>query len=60
MDDLRTIVPKNVFLSIKWEPIVPSSEFQAERTGPQWMIREILFLKMSSFLSGARTEQLVI
>ena len=33
MDDSRTIFPKNVFLSIKWEPIVPSSEFRAENTG---------------------------
>ena len=31
MDDLRTIVAKNVFLSITWEPIVPSSEFRAEQ-----------------------------
>ena len=35
MYDSRTIiVPKNVFLSIKWEPIVPSSEFRAEQIGP--------------------------
>ena len=31
MDDLRTIVAKNVFLLITWEPIVPSSEFRAEQ-----------------------------
>ena len=30
MDDLRPIVPENVFLCITWEPIVPSSEFRAE------------------------------
>ena len=34
MHDSRTIVPKNVFLSIKWEPIAPSSEFRAEQIGP--------------------------
>ena len=34
MHDSRTIVPKNVFLSIKWEPIVPSSESRAEQIGP--------------------------
>ena len=31
MDDLRTIVARNVFLLITWEPIVPSSEFRAEQ-----------------------------
>ena len=35
MDDLRNIVPKNVFLLITWEPIVPSSESRAEQIGPQ-------------------------
>ena len=34
MDDSRTIVPKNVFLLITWEPIVPSSESRAEQIGP--------------------------
>ena len=38
IDDLRTIVPKNVFLSIASEPIVPSSESRAEQIEPQWMI----------------------
>ena len=70
MDDMRTIVPKNVFLLITWErvflqksgtkwsfsikvePIVPSSELRAEQIGPQCMIRELLFLKMCSFLSN--------
>ena len=31
MYDSRTIVPKNLFLLITWEPIVPSSEFRAEQ-----------------------------
>ena len=52
MDDLRTIAAKNVFLLITWEPIVPSSELRAEQIGPQCMIRELLFLKMCSFLSN--------
>ena len=39
------------------EPIVPSSESRAEQIGPYWMIREILFLKMCPFLTGARMEQ---
>ena len=38
--------------SVKVEPIIPSSELQAEQIGPQCMIRELLFLKMCSFLSN--------
>ena len=34
MDDSRNIVPKNMFLLITWEPIVPSSESRAEQIGP--------------------------
>ena len=52
MYDSRSIVPKNLFLSIKWEPIVPSFELRAEQIGPQCMIRELLFLKICSFLSN--------
>ena len=34
MVDLRTIGPKNVFLSITWEAIVPISKSRAEQIGP--------------------------
>ena len=49
MDDLKTIVPKNEFLSITWEPIVPRSEFRAEQFRSLCAIWELLFLKMCSF-----------
>ena len=37
MYDSRTIVPKNVFLSIKWEPIVP--EFRIP-SGTDWTLMD--------------------
>ena len=49
MDELRTIVPKNVFLSITWEPIVPSSEFRVpnserNRCGLRTIVAKNVFL----------------
>ena len=47
--EIGLFVAKNVFLSITWKPVVPSSEFRAEQFSPLCVIWELLFLKMCSF-----------